>query len=71
MEDPNFAELAAMEAASIAAGDLIESYGRTDMAQWKNEEWSRFIATVCGAYVDALISQQIDANEAVAKVRVA
>jgi hypothetical protein len=69
MVDPNEFELAAMRRAGDAAGEFIDAMGRTDMAQWSPAEWSSFDETVCGAYVDALIDQQIGVNVAAAKVQ--
>lgn len=69
MVDPNRHEVAAMEAASDRAGEYIEALGKTDMAQWTELEWTHFIETVCGGYVDALVEQQAAMNAAVAKVR--
>jgi len=70
MVDPNEFELAAMRRAGEAAGEFIDALGRTDMAQWAPAEWSSFVETICGAYVDALIDQQIGVNTAAAKVQV-
>lgn len=69
MVDPNEFELAAMRRAGDAAGEFIDALGRTDMAQWTPAEWSGFVETVCGAYVDALIDQQVAVNGVVAKVQ--
>ncbi len=68
MIDPNPIELAAMRQAGARAGDYIDSLGRTDMAGWSEPEWTAFIAAICGGYVDALIYQQLAANEAAGKV---
>lgn len=69
MVDPNEFELAAMRRAGNAAGEFIDALGRTDMAQWAPAEWSSFVETICGAYVDSLIEQQIDVNAAASKVQ--
>ena len=69
MVDPNEFELAAMRRAGDAAGEFIDALGRTDMAQWAPAEWSSFVETICGAYVDALIDQQIAVNAAASKVQ--
>jgi len=71
MVDANEAEKAAMQAAGNAAGQYIESLGRTDMAQWTEQQWSAFIACVCGGYVDALLEIQATATDAVRKVQAA
>jgi len=69
MVDPNEHELAAMRRAGEAAGEFIDAVGRTDMARWTPAEWSSFVETICGAYVDALIEQQIAINAAATKVQ--
>jgi hypothetical protein len=69
MVDPNEHELAAMHRAGNAAGEFIDALGRTDMAQWTPTEWVNFVETICGAYVDSLIEQQIGVNAAAAKVQ--
>ena len=69
MVDPNVQELAAMRAASDVAGQYIDAVGRTDMATWSEQNWRGFIEAICGAYVDALIEQQIAINTALAKVQ--
>ena len=69
MVDPNEVELAAMRHAGDAAGEFIDALGRTDMAAWSSAEWVSFVETICGAYVDALIDQQIGVNTAAAKVQ--
>ena len=68
MVDPNPIELAAMSQAGVRAGDYIDALGRTDMAAWSEAEWTAFIELICGGYVDALIDQQLAANDAVRKV---
>jgi hypothetical protein len=69
MVDANEQEVAAMRAAGDIAGQYIEAVGRTDMATWSEADWRGFIEAICGAYVDALIEQQIAVNTAVAKVQ--
>lgn len=69
MVDPNEHELAAMRRAGDAAGEFIDALGRTDMAQWTPTEWVSFVETICGAYVDSLIEQQIAINAAATKVQ--
>ena len=39
------------------------------MARWTQAEWVSFVETICGAYVDALIDQQIAVNAAATKVQ--
>ena len=68
MVDPNPIELAAMGQAGERAGEYIDSLGRTDMAGWSEPEWTAFIAVICGGYVDALIDQQMAANDAARKI---
>ena len=69
MIDPNEQEIAAMRAASDIAGQFIEAVGRTDMATWSAADWHGFVEAICGAYVDALVEQQIAINAAVSKVQ--
>lgn len=69
MVDPNEQEITAMRAAGDIAGQYIDSVGRTDMATWSEQDWRGFIEAICGAYVDALIEQQIAVNAAVARVQ--
>jgi hypothetical protein len=68
MVDPNDCEVAAMRHAGTMAGEYIDALGRTDMAGWSAAEWTAFIEVICGGYVDALIDQQLAANEAARKV---
>lgn len=69
MVDPNEHELAAMAAASDAAGEYIESLRQTDMARWTAEQWQQFIEVVCGNYVDHLCQRQAEINASLAKVQ--
>jgi hypothetical protein len=69
MVDPNEHEVTAMRRAGERAGVYIDALGRTDMAHWSSEEWDGFIEAVCGAYVDALVNQQIAINDALGKVQ--
>jgi hypothetical protein len=69
MVDPNEQEAAAMRAAGDIAGQFIDAVGRTDMATWSEQDWQGFIEAICGAYVDALIEQQIAINTALGKVQ--
>ena len=68
MVDPNPCELTAMRQAGARGGEYIDALGRTDMATWSATEWAAFIEVICGGYVDALIDQQIAANDATRKV---
>jgi hypothetical protein len=70
MVDPNEHELAAMAAASDAAGGFIESIGQTDMARWTPQQWQQFIETVCGSYVDHLCQRQAEINASLARTTV-
>jgi len=67
--DPNEQEVAAMRTAGDIAGQFIDAVGRTDMATWSEQDWRGFIEAICGAYVEALIEQQIAINSALAKVQ--
>jgi hypothetical protein len=69
MVDANEQEVTAMRAAGDIAGEYIEAVGRTDMATWSEQDWRGFIEAICGAYVDALIEQQIAINTALGKVQ--
>ncbi len=69
MVDPNEHELVAMRRAGDAAGEFIDALGRTDMAKWSPAEWTSFVETICGGYVDSLIEQQIAVNAAASKVQ--
>ena len=68
MTDPNPVEQAAMDYAGSMAGELIESYTTTDMAQWEPEQWLEFIAVTCSAYVDYIVTKNSEAAEALGKV---
>jgi hypothetical protein len=39
------------------------------MARWTPAEWVSFVETICSAYVDALIDQQVAVNAAATKVQ--
>jgi hypothetical protein len=69
MVDPNEQEVAAMRAAGDIAGQYIDAVGCTDMATWSPEDWRGFIEVICGAYVDALVEQQVAINTAWSKVQ--
>ena len=69
MVDPNDHELAASRHPRDAASQYIDALGRTDMATWSPAEWTSFVETICGGYVDSLIEQQIAVNTAAHKVQ--
>lgn len=69
MDEPNEYEISAMNQAGDVAGQYIDTIGRTDMATYTAEEWRGFVAAVCGAYVDALMQQQITANIALSNAQ--
>lgn len=71
MTDPNAAEIAAMQHAGAMGGEYLESLGRTDLATLTPEEWHTFIAAVCGGYVDSLLRQHAEVQEAVNKAMAA
>ena len=55
MIDPTTHEIAAIEAASAPAGEYIEQWiGKTDMAQWSQDEWLGFLEVVVTAYTNEL-----------------
>lgn len=54
MIDPTPNEQAAMDAASNAAGEYLESLGKTDLAQLEVSEWNSFIESVVTGYTDRL-----------------
>lgn len=54
MIDPTPNEQAAMAAAGAAAGEYLESLGRSDLARLTVEEWQTFIEVVVTGYCDAL-----------------
>lgn len=54
MIDPTVEEIKAMEAASLPAGEYLESIGKTDLAALTYEEWMTFIEAVCTNYQDFL-----------------
>ena len=69
MVDPNDQEMAAMRHAGEIAGEFIEAVGRSDMANWSEEDWRGFIEAICGAYVDCLVEQQVAISRALHKVQ--
>lgn len=54
MIDPTPNEIAAMEAGGAAAGEYLESLGRSDLALLSVEEWRTLIETIVTGYCDAL-----------------
>ena len=54
MIDPTPNEIAAMQAAGLAAGEYLESIGKSDLALLSTEEWSTLIETVVTGYCDTL-----------------
>ncbi len=54
MIDPTKAEIAAMEQASNMAGEYLDHLGKTDMAQFSEEEWMTLVEVICGAFTDEL-----------------
>ena len=54
MIDPNEHEVAALRQASAVGGEYIESLGRTDLAQWSEQEWTTLIDVVVTAFQDDL-----------------
>jgi hypothetical protein len=62
MLDPNPIEVAAMHRAGDVAGQYIDKIGKTDLLTYTRAEWHDLIVVTCGAYVDAMMQQQIDAN---------
>ena len=54
METVSKNEAAAMDAAEGAAGRYIEKTGKTDMADWTEEQWFGFIDCVISSFVEDL-----------------
>ena len=54
MIDPTPNEITAMEGASPAAGEYIDSLDKTDMAAFTYEEWMTLIEVIVTAYLDTL-----------------
>jgi len=54
MIDWNKHQIAAMVTASQAAGEYVESIGKTDLATFTEQEWSNLIRTVVIAFQDHL-----------------
>lgn len=61
MIDPTKKEIAAIEAASVLAGQYIDSIGKTDMATWSEFDWMNFIEAVVTGYSDEM--QRLTADE--------
>ncbi len=53
MVDPTERELAAMRAAAPAAGEFIESLGKTDLTLFTVEEFLTLIQVIVGGYLTA------------------
>ena len=69
MVDPSSAELRALEHAGACGGQFIDECRVTDMAAWNERQWHGFIRAICAGYVDSLLAQQVEANEAATKVK--
>lgn len=54
MIDPTPNETAAMEAGGLAAGEYLESLGKSDLARLTVEEWQTLIEVVVTGYCDTL-----------------
>lgn len=54
MIDPTPNEKAAMEAGGAAAGEYLESLGRSDLAELSVPEWQTLIEVIVTGYCDAL-----------------
>ena len=54
MLDWNKHQIEAMATASQAAGEYVESIGKTDLATFTEPEWSNLIRTVVVAFQDHL-----------------
>lgn len=61
MVDPDEHEAAAIEAASPAAGEYLESLGKTDLAALTRAEWLTLLEVVVTAYQDELV-RRLDAG---------
>ncbi|MBF0629242.1 MAG: hypothetical protein HQL91_13580 [Magnetococcales bacterium] len=53
MVDPTERELAAMRAAAPAAGEYVESLGKSDLTLFTVEEFMTLIQVIVGAYLSA------------------
>ena len=54
MIDPNKHETNALAAASISAGAYVEEIGKTDLANWSEQEWATLIDVAVTAFQDFL-----------------
>ena len=54
MIDPNEYEQAALQLAAEVSGEYAESLGRTDLAQWSQQEWQTLIEVVVTAFFERL-----------------
>ena len=54
MVDPDEHEIAAIAAASLMAGEYLESIGKTDLAVLSEAEWLTLLEVVITAYQDEL-----------------
>ena len=54
MIDPTPNEIAAMQAGGEAAGEYLESLGKSDLAMLSIDEWQTLIEVIVTGYCDAL-----------------
>lgn len=54
MIDPNQHETDALAAASFGGGTYVELIGKTNLAEWTEQEWATFIDVVVTAFQDCL-----------------
>jgi hypothetical protein len=54
MIDPNKHETNALAAASMSAGAYVEEIGKTDLANWSEQEWATLIDVAVTAFQDFL-----------------
>ena len=54
MIDPNEYEQAALQHAALVGGEYAESLGRTDLAQWSQQEWQTLIEVAVTAFIERL-----------------
>jgi hypothetical protein len=54
MIDPNKHESNALAAASMSAGSYVEEIGKTDLANWTEQEWATLIDVAVTAFQDFL-----------------
>lgn len=60
MIDPNVHEIDALAAAAQSGGAFVERTGKTDLAQWRADEWSQLVEVIVTAYQDRLRSAYAD-----------